>query len=155
MASSPSSTSATTDETPAICQSFQAYAKAFETLKPRQVLKFYDYPAMLMKTGTKPRSFGNPIAGLIIFFLLMQDLRKQQYQRSQMTQLKVTQLSADLALVSGQASRINLAGEVFESFGFTYTMRKTHKGWKIIVGTIHNIETILRNCETAEVSGSS
>lgn len=131
------------NENDIICQTFQEYAKVFENLKPREILAYYDYPAILIKPDTKPKTFNNTIAGLAIFFFVTQDLRKKQYKRSEMSQLSVKQLSSDLALVSGVARRININEKEFESFAFTYTMRKTIKGWKIIVATIHDKETVL------------
>jgi hypothetical protein len=42
------------------------------------------------------------------------------------------------AIVSGTATRINSKGDVFDRFGFTYTLRKFSEKWKIIAGVIHD-----------------
>jgi len=78
-----------------------------------------------------------------VFNMLMERLRKLNFTKSEIEgSLKVTQLSDNQGLVSGVAKRFDKEGKEIEHFGFTYTLRKVEKGWKIITGVIHDPETI-------------
>lgn len=139
---------AETNETETIRKTFLEYGETFKTLNPLKVLAYYHFPAILIENGSKPRTlplwpFGW-LVGLVLFSILMLELRYKQFQRSDITQLSIQQLSDDLALVSGRSTRFKRDNSELERFGFTYTMRKTPQGWKIIVGTIHDADKNLR-----------
>jgi hypothetical protein len=44
--------------------------------------------------------------------------------------------------VSAVATRYTKDNQLLTSFGFTYTMRKVDERWKIIVGTIHDVDSV-------------
>jgi hypothetical protein len=102
------------DETTEILKTFRAYSDTFKQKKAIALL---------------------PFIGL---FLTIQKLSKQGYSYSQLHELEVKQLRHNLAIVSGTATRHKENHEILDEFGFTYTLRKIPKGWKIIVGVIHD-----------------
>lgn len=74
-----------------------------------------------------------------VFTVLMEDLKRKNFAKSEIIgDLKISQLSDNQGQVVGAAKRFDNAGEEFEYFGFTYTLRKTtDDGWKIIAGVLH------------------
>lgn len=143
-----------TQETKLICQTFVEYGEVFKTLNPFKILSYYEFPALLIEAGSKSRTlpafpFGW-FVGLVLFTIAVLKLRSQRYSHSCFTQMSVQDLSDDLTLISGQATRFRKDDTVLKEFGFLYTMRKTSRGWKIIVGTIHDLDQSLRlenHCE--------
>lgn len=100
---------AETNETETIRKTFLEYGETFKTLNPLKVLAYYQFPAILIENGSKARTlplwpFGW-FVGLVLFSILMLELRYKQFQRSDITQLSIQQLSDDLALVSGRSTR--------------------------------------------------
>lgn len=147
MAASVTNNTSKANEVETIHKTFLEYGETFKTLNPLKVLAYYQFPAILIENGSKPRTlpfwpFGW-LVGLVLFSVLMLELRRDQFQRSDITQLSVQQLSDDLALVSGRATRFKKDDTELKRFGFTYTMRKSQQGWKIIVGTIHDVDKSL------------
>ncbi|PZV11642.1 MAG: hypothetical protein DCF22_14090 [Leptolyngbya sp.] len=136
-----------TPETKLICQTFVEYGEAFKTLNPFKILSYYEFPALLIEAGSKSRALpARPFGwfvGLALFAIAVLKLRSQSYSHSCFTQLSVQYLSDDLTLISGQATRFRKDDTVLKQFGFLYTMRKTARGWKIIVGTIHDLDKSL------------
>ncbi len=74
-----------------------------------------------------------------VFTVLMEDLKRKNFAKSEIIgDLKISQLSDNQGQVVGAAKRFDNAGEEFEYFGFTYTLRKTTDDeWKIIAGVLH------------------
>lgn len=125
------------DETE-ILKTFRAYSDTFKQKNALALLPFYDYPALIVDRDEKPKVLSNPIVAAIGLHLAIQKLSKQGYAYSQIHELEAKQLRHNLAIVSGMAARHKENNDIFDEFGFTYTLRKIPKGWKIIVGVIHD-----------------
>jgi hypothetical protein len=87
-------------------------------------------------------SINNGLKLWIVCTKIVADLRKQNYGRTETSPLKVKFLSENLAVVSGVATRYTKNNRFLTNFGFTYTLRKVDERWKIILGTINDVEAI-------------
>ncbi|MEY2833897.1 MAG: hypothetical protein RLZZ574_3156 [Cyanobacteriota bacterium] len=126
------------DETAEILKTFRAYSDTFKQKNAFALLPFYDYPALIVDQDEKPKVLGNIIIATVGLYLAIQKLSKQGYSYSQIHELEAKQLRHNLAIVNGTATRHQENNEIFDEFGFTYTLRKSSKGWKIIAGVIHD-----------------
>lgn len=126
------------DETAEILKTFRAYSDTFKQKNAIALLPFYDFPALMVDRDEKPKVLSNPIVAAIGLFLAIEKLSKQGYSYSQLHEIEAKQLRHNLAIVSGTATRHQENNEILDEFGFTYTLRKSSKGWKIIVGVIHD-----------------
>jgi hypothetical protein len=126
------------DDTDNILKTFRAYSDTFKQKNAIALLPFYDYPALIVDRDEKPKVLSNLVVATIGLHLAIQKLRKQGYAYSQIHKLSAKQLHDNLAIVSGTATRHNSTDAIFDEFGFTYTLRKNHQGWKIMVGVIHD-----------------
>ena len=126
-----------------IAQTFTNYAQAFQTLKPQAPLPFCHVPCMfiapqavlVMATSADVEAF---------FTRVMEGLKARSYAHSELTDLRLKQMSQDTALVSVSRVRYKTDGQELERVGETYTLRHTDEGWKIAVAMIHNPDTVLR-----------
>jgi hypothetical protein len=130
-----------TDQTPAIpktfAETFGAYAKAFNTLEPKEVEHFFNKPSMLM-TSEEYVVMTDSKTVLGVFEKLMKSLKAKDFKESKVLSLETKQLSDNQGLVVGTAKRFDKADQEIEHFGFTYTLRKVGDEWKIIVGVLHD-----------------
>jgi hypothetical protein len=131
------------NETDIILKTFMSYAKAFETLKPLAVLSYFHRPALLV-SARKSVAMTTWLGVFLVLRKIMNDLKKRGYAKNEFVSIETKLLSEHLALVSGVATRYKVDGSELESFGFTYTLCKTGKGWKIIVGVLHDISAALQ-----------
>lgn len=125
------------DDTQAILEVFQNYAKTFEELRPSTVLPFYHYPALLI-SREKVATITNCWSGFVAFTVVMSDLKQRNYAYSKMPSLSARRLDNNLAIVSGIVIRYTKDHTELERFGLTYTLRKVGERWKIITGTLHD-----------------
>lgn len=127
------------DETSEVLEVFNEYGTAFTMLKPKALLPFYHYPSMLISPD-KSVVIKNGLEAWLVFTKLMADLKRQNFDRSEIhNNTKVKFLSDNLAIITGAATRYKKDNTELESFDFTYTMRKVSDRWKIIVGIIHDL----------------
>jgi hypothetical protein len=129
-----------TDEEALIKTTFEQYADAFQALKPKEVIPFLHFPAMLI-SPEKVAVLGNPAIGYLVFRKVMKDLKLRCFQSSITKSLNVQQLSDNLAIVTGLVIRYkqckdNEPKTVLECFDLNYTMRKVSGDWRIIVGAL-------------------
>lgn len=129
-----------TDEEALIKTTFEQYADAFQALKPKKVLPFIHFPAMLI-SPEKVAVLGNPAIGYLVFNKVMKDLRRRCFRGSITKSLNVQQLDDNLAIMTGLVIRYkqcqdNESKTVLECLNLTYTMRKVDQAWKIIVGVL-------------------
>ena len=130
-----------TDESKTVVETIAEYNKAFAKLNPSILGQYYHYPSLLI-TSEVAISINNGLKLWIVFTKIISNLKKQNYGRSETSPLKVKFLSDNLAVVSGVATRYTKDNQFITSFGFTYTMRKVDGIWKIIVGTIHDVDAV-------------
>lgn len=125
------------DETSEVLETFNNYGEAFELLKPKAVLLFYHYPLILISQD-KSAALKNQLEGWFALKKVMGDLKRENYDKSEMRDLKVKFLSENLATITGTAKRLRKDGTIILDFDLTYTLRKVSDRWKIIVGIIHD-----------------
>ncbi|HEY9859051.1 MAG TPA: hypothetical protein V6D16_06070 [Candidatus Obscuribacterales bacterium] len=127
------------DNSNQILDTFQQYAKTFESLNPLSVLSFYHYPAILISPD-KVVTVRNWLEGSIVFAAVMVNLKIRGYGYSETESLSVDQLSDRLATVNGTVIRFQEDGTELERFGLAYTMQQENEGWKIVVGALYELE---------------
>ncbi len=114
---------------------FHTYMQAFETLDPEAALPFYYLPSMFIAPqGIFVVPDTNTARTLLSQF--MGQLRSQSYRCTELRELAVRKLSADLATCAGTFVRFNSGGEEIARAGFTYIMRNAGS-WKIIVAALY------------------
>jgi hypothetical protein len=131
------------DATQKILDSFREYTETFRLKKAAPLLKFYAFPALMADRDEKPKVLSNSVIAFVGLSLAIQKLKSQGYAYSNLHELSAKQLRENLAIVSGTATRHNEQKKIIDNFGFTYTLRKIDKNWKIIAGIIHDVETFL------------
>jgi hypothetical protein len=92
--------------------------------------------------GVRVLADANEMAALI--GRLMEGLKAHGFSRSEITEMKVNQMSERTALVSIRKIRYKTDGSELERLGETYTFLKTGDDWKIAVAVVHDPERILR-----------
>lgn len=127
------------DDSNNILDTFNRYAKTFESLNPLAVLSFYHYPAILISPD-KVVTVKNWLEGTVIFTAVMAELKFRGYGYSETASLNVDQLSDRLATVKGIVIRFKEDRQELERFGLAYTMRRESEGWKIVVGALYEVE---------------
>jgi 3-oxoadipate enol-lactonase len=135
------------DQSPAIIKKFGEYAETFNLLEPIKVAPFFHLPAMLM-TSEQVVAMKSSAEVIAVFTVMMNELRAKSFKESKIIDsLQVTQLSDNQGQVVGVAKRFNKSDEEIEHFGFTYTLHKIADEWKIVVGVIHEPETLSRSID--------
>jgi hypothetical protein len=92
--------------------------------------------------GVRVLADANEMAALI--GRLMEGLKAHGFSRSEITEMKVNQMSERTALVSIRKIRYKTDGSELERLGETYTFLKTGDDWKIAAAVVHDPERILR-----------
>lgn len=125
------------DEKAAVTQVLDDYYQAFSTLNLQAILSYFHEPSFLMgQGGVAPTSTHAALAAVLTPAL--DGLRARGYVRSELSNLRLSQLSSTVALASGTAVRYKADGEELERVGVTYLLHKTNSGWKIAVLVAHD-----------------
>jgi hypothetical protein len=77
---------------------------------------------------------------------LMANVKVRDFSRSEITDMRVSQMSDDVAFVSVSRVRYKTDGRELERLGETYTLQKMDGAWKIGAATIHDPDVILCKC---------
>jgi len=118
-------------------ETLRAYVSAFEKLVPEPICAFYHLPCMfIVPTGVLAASDAS--AAHTIASLLIQHARSQGYRRTEIHDISTRSLASNLAAVTGVFVRFNANDEEIGRLGFTYTMRQTPAGWRIVVAMVHD-----------------
>ena len=114
-----------------------AYVRAFETQRGENVVPFYDLPC----TFIRPDGvwvIQDAAAAVTLANHLIDHARSQGYQRTDVSRLAVRTLAANLAELEGVFVRYDAAQEEIARFGFTYIVRQSDRGWRIVVAVAHD-----------------
>jgi ketosteroid isomerase-like protein len=131
-----------TSERDAIAQTYADYFRAFQTLRLEAVVGYYHVPCLAISPqGVSVMTTIDEIHALIGG--MQATLKARGYGRSEWANLHVKQLSDQAAVVSTMVLRYKTDGTELERFGATYALRRTEAGWKIVVLTIHDPDTVL------------
>jgi hypothetical protein len=122
---------------PAITAAVEQYEAAFETLDPRAMIVHSELP--LMAVSNRETTVMRSAEDVERYFAApMTSLRVRRYSRSAVTDFRVKQMSTSLALVIVSRMRFDTRGEQIEWIGETLTLRKTQRGWKVVMTAVHN-----------------
>lgn len=130
------------EEKQLIIQTYKQYFEAFQALDPRAIVSYYHVPCVSISSGgVLVMTTGADVEAM--FTRMMERLKRLGYARSELTDLRVTQLSDTIALLGIRGARYKEDGSVLEPLGATYTLRKTEGGWKMAVLTLHDPDIIV------------
>ena len=128
-----------------IAQTFTDYVQAFQTLKPQAVLSYCDAPCVFISAqGVVVMTNPTEIEALV--GRMMASLKARGYGSSELTGLQVSPMSETIAFVSVSRIRYKTDKQELERLGETYTLRKNHGEWKIVVAASHDADRILCKC---------
>lgn len=114
------------------------YIEVFAQLKPEAIVPYYGAPCLFV-TPQSVHPVPDAIALRARATPMMEQLRRQNYQRTDTLNLQTRMLAPNIAQCSAMCIRVdNHDGEI-SRFGITYTMRKDNSGrWKIVVAIVHD-----------------
>jgi hypothetical protein len=130
-------------EEAAVLEVFNNYNLDFRKLDAKILVDYYYYPSILTDNEQTILMF-HPLVGYFVFGSVVKKFEMNNYGYSVLNTITAKQMSENLALVSGKATRHRKDDTPYEEFGFTYTFRKKADKWKIIYGVIHDKETYLK-----------
>jgi hypothetical protein len=116
-----------------------AYVRAFETLRADAVVPFYELPCMFIRPDGA-WVVRNEAEAIVLVNHLIDHARSQGYHRTDVSRLAVRPLAAGLAELAGVFVRYDAAQEEIARFGFTYIVRQSAGGWRIIVAVAHDAQ---------------
>jgi hypothetical protein len=129
-------------EEAAVLEVFNSYNLAFRKLDPKILVDYYYYPSILTDDEQTILMF-HPLVAYFVFGSVVKKFEMNNYGYSILNTITAKQMSENLALASGRATRHRKDDTPYEEFGFTYTFRKKNDNWKIVYGVIHDKETYL------------
>lgn len=113
------------------------YYAAFSTLEIEAILPYFHEPALLMgPQGVIP--LPKPAALVPVFGPVMENLRRQGYERSEYDLHQLNMLGDSSALATGVAIRYARNGKELARAGLTYLLHKTGDTWKFAVMVLHS-----------------
>jgi ketosteroid isomerase-like protein len=122
-----------------VTQVLSDYYAAFSTLNVQAILPYFHEPALLVgPQGVIP--VPTQAALIPIFGATMEDLRRRQYARSELSLKQFMLLSGTSALAIGVALRYRADGHELERVGVTYVLHKVASGWKFAVVVLHDVD---------------
>jgi ketosteroid isomerase-like protein len=137
------------EDTEAITKTFQNYVASFQTLQPAAVVGYCQTPCMFIASeGVFLMANAQEIQALIA--ALMERLRARGFSHSEITDMKVSQMSDVSALVSVRRIRYKTDGGALEQLGETYTLRKMDGAWKIVTALVHDPDAIVGRVGAAD-----
>jgi ketosteroid isomerase-like protein len=127
------------DTTGTALEAFRRYAEAFRSLDPRRVARHFAEPA-LMIVPDRVTAFPNATAVEDAYGRVMAELPARGYAMTEFADLAERRLSDDLSQITGNSVWKTAEGADIQSFGITYTFRRTSGTWQIVVAAIHDPE---------------
>jgi hypothetical protein len=126
----------------AIADTFKSYIDSFRTLQPSNVLRYCDAPFLFISSqGVRMMADLKELEELI--GRLMASLKARDFSRSEITDMRVSQMSDSTAFVSVSRVRYKTDGQELERVGETYTLQKTSDAWKLVTAITHDPDLIL------------
>jgi uncharacterized NTF2-like protein DUF6841 len=127
----------------AIVQTFRKYVQTFQSLEAPALVPYCQLPCLFI-SNQGVRVMAN--AGELQVFIagLMTSLKARGFSRSEVADMRVNQMSENIALVSVRRIRYKTDGSELERLGETYTFRKIDSDWKVLAALVHDPDVILR-----------
>ena len=126
-----------THEEQAITETFKNYVESFQTLQATNVLRFCD-TLRLVITPQGLRMMAGPKEVEQLIVQLMASLQARDFAQSEITDMRVSQMSDNVAFVSVSRVRYRTDGQELERLGETYTLQKLDRAWKIVTAVAHD-----------------
>jgi hypothetical protein len=125
-----------------IVQTLKNIFESFQTLNPRAMVPYYHTPCLsIASEGVSVMATSADVEAR--FARVMERLKAQGYARSDFSDVRVTLLSDNIALLSVKGARYKTGGELLEPLGVTYTLRKNDAVWKVVVLIRHDPDAIV------------
>lgn len=113
------------------------YYAAFSTLEIEAILPYFHEPALLIgPQGVIP--LPKPAALVPVFGPVMENLRQQGYQRSELDLQQLNFLGNKSAMATGVAIRYGRDGKELSRAGLTYLLHKSGETWKFAAMVLHS-----------------
>jgi hypothetical protein len=129
-----------------IAETFRNYVESFQTLQPQNVVPYFDAPCLFISSqGVRMMADAKEVAAFI--GQLMESLKSRGFSRSEITGMRVNQMSESIVVVSVRRIRYETDGRELERLGETYTFRSTGDGWKIATAMTHDTGSVLCKCK--------
>jgi hypothetical protein len=126
-------------ETDLIERTYRAYFTVFQMGDPRAITPYFHLPSLFMSTSGV-HALTNLRDAEQFFDRLIYGLRTRGYARSVLSEVKIKQLTEDIALVNARGERFKRDGELLERIAALYTMRKADGTWRIASATMYDPE---------------
>ena len=138
----------------AIVQAFRNYVQAFQSLEARAPVPYCQLPCLFI-SDQGVRVMAN--AGELQAFIagLMESLKARGFSRSEVADMRVNQMSENIALVSVRRIRYKTDGSELERLGETYTFRKIDNDWKVLAAMVQDPDVILEPDRTRRAPDAS
>jgi hypothetical protein len=120
---------------PAI-DTFWSYTRAFQALDAKAVATFFHEPAMMI-TARGVLALPNTWAVEHAYADIMDQLRGGLYASTEFSSVSERVLSDELVELAGNGTWVDREGRRYMPFGFTYTLRRTELGYRIVVALVH------------------
>jgi ketosteroid isomerase-like protein len=124
-------------------KAFFEYVEAFQTLDARAAVSYCYLPCSLI-TDQAVVVVQHAADMETLFKQLMNGLKARDYARSELSDLRVKQVSAKTGFLSVDRTRYKTDGQALERLSETYVMRNTDNGWKIAVAVVQDPDTLLQ-----------
>ena len=117
-----------------------SYYTTFSTLDVETIAPFFHEPCLFVSPqGVVSAPTYADVKD--VFTAIAESLRSRGYDRSELANLEVQQMSDTTTLASGVAVRYKGDGHELERVGVTYILQKSDTGWRIAVTVIHDAES--------------
>lgn len=118
-----------------VIDTLQAYADAFMTFDPRNVMGYFDQPMMFL-SDDGPAVFETDAEITQFVQKYMDHLQEENYATDDLSKFHLKTLTPDVAVTSFNLVRRNQQGEPFDRMGAMYTWRKRGGTWKCVIGVL-------------------
>lgn len=123
-------------------KTYRAYFTVFQMGDARAITPYYHVPSLFLSSAGSYAL--TSIRDTELFFeRLIYALKSRGYARSVLTQVQITPLTEDMALVNARGERWKRDGELLERISALYTMRKQDGTWRIASATMYDPERTL------------
>lgn len=134
-------------EEQAITETFRNYVDSFQTLQTANVLRFCDTLRLFISPqGIHMMADAKEVEEFVGH--LMASLKSRDFLRSEITDMRVSQMSDNTAFVSVSRVRYKTDRQELGRLGETYTLQKINGAWKIVMAIAHDPDAILCKCQT-------
>ena len=122
---------------------YASYLDAFHTGEAKAMVPFYHAPCLFI-AGQGVMLLATEAEIERLFAQVIEGLKAQNYDHSEVLDLQAKELSDGMVLLSGLAIRFTKTGEELERLSAMYTLRKIDTSWQIVTVVGHSPDTLVR-----------